>query len=98
MEFYFTERKAQNYDMPTAKLTEGNVSSMLPKGNLAGITGHASLQYKLCLDKMATGAVVKTAEVIGKHIMEFKQPNNTKDPYAVPEIFIMLVNYFEEYP
>lgn len=40
---------------------------------------------------MDPSACCQTQDIIGKHIYEFKR----KDPDSVPEIFILLVAYFE---
>lgn len=34
---------------------------------------------------------------MGKHLQEFKRPFGSEDD-GVPEIFVLLVNFFEEYP
>jgi hypothetical protein len=44
---------------------------------------------------------VQTTDIIGKHLYEFKQrtfENQTPNKDDVPEVFILLVSYFEVQP
>ena len=40
----------------------------------------------------------QTTDVIGKHIYEFKQHSGSKSRDEVPEIFLLLVSFFEVQP
>lgn len=43
----------------------------------------------------AQNVVSQSTDIIGKHIYEFKQISDSKSIENVPEIFVLLISYFE---